>query len=63
VGCPVKADGILGPITKRMINRCVNKTGLLVAMRSEAAGVYRMIAAKKPALRVFLAGWLRRAYQ
>lgn len=63
VGYPVKDDGILGPITKGTINRCANKTGLLVAMRSEAAGVYRMIAAKKPALRVFLTGWLRRAYQ
>jgi len=63
VGSAVKEDGILGPITKGAINRCANKSALHIAMRSEAAGVYRMIVARKPGLRVFLAGWLRRAYQ
>ena len=32
------------------------------ALRSEAAGFYRLLAAQKPSLAVFLTGWLRRAY-
>ena len=62
-GYPVKEDGILGAVTIEAINNCANKSGLHIAMRSEAAGVYRLIVARKPALSVFLTGWLRRAYQ
>ena len=50
-------------MTIEAINNCANKSGLHIAMRSEAAGVYRLIVARKPALSVFLTGWLRRAYQ
>lgn len=63
VGRVVKVDGQLGPVTVQAINDCGNKPGLFVAMRCEAAGVYRLIVACKPGLGVFLMGWLRRAYQ
>ena len=35
---------------------------LLAAIRSESAGYYRILAAEKPALKIFLKGWLNRAY-
>lgn len=63
VGRPVKIDGVLGPITLEALNSCPDKLSLLAAMRSEAAGVYRLIVAAKPEMGVFLAGWLKRAYQ
>lgn len=62
IGHPIKEDGILGPITKLTINQA-DPLFLMFAMRSEAAGVYRAIVAKNPTLKVFLAGWLNRAYQ
>lgn len=58
---PVTEDGVVGSQTIEAVNaadpRCV-----LIAMRSEAAAVYRMIAAADPTQRAFLAGWLSRAY-
>ncbi|MFP3944326.1 MAG: glycoside hydrolase family 108 protein [Alphaproteobacteria bacterium] len=54
-------DGILGPVTLRMANG-IEPARLLPALRSEAAGFYRMLAAEKPRLRKFLQGWLNRAY-
>jgi lysozyme family protein len=59
---PVKDDGVLGPITRAAINRS-DPAALVTAMRSEAAGTYRLIAALKPPLQKFLKGWLdNRAY-
>ncbi len=58
---PVVEDGILGPITILAICR-VDPDELLVAMRSEAAGVYRLIAALRKASGKFLNGWLNRSY-
>lgn len=62
-GFQVKEDGQLGPVTLSAVNNCANKSALHISMRSEAAGVYRLIVARKPELRVFLTGWMRRAYQ
>ena len=62
VGIPVKEDGVLGPVTRRAINDADRTFPLIVAMRCEAAGVYRLIVQRKPHLEVFLQGWLRRAY-
>jgi len=59
-GFPVEEDGVLGPETLKALNSC--GAGLLPAMRSEAAGFYRALAAQKPSMQVFLNGWLKRAY-
>lgn len=60
-GRPVTEDGHLGPITMGEVNHC-NPATMTVALRSEAAGQYRVLAAKNPALGKFLAGWESRAY-
>lgn len=54
-------DGILGPRTLTATNRA-SPQALLAALRSEAAGFYRLLAAQKPMLQKFLGGWLKRAY-
>jgi len=54
-------DGILGPKTLAAINELATWP-LLTALRSEAAGIYRQIVARRPASRKFLKGWLARAY-
>lgn len=56
-----KIDGILGPLTFAAANG--TWLGLIQASRSEAAGVYRMIAAIKPRSEKYLAGWMARAYE
>lgn len=61
VGWPVTEDGILGPVTLARINAS-RGSELLPALRSEAAGFYRLLAFTKSELREFLNGWLRRAY-
>ncbi|HLW69392.1 MAG TPA: glycosyl hydrolase 108 family protein [Candidatus Binataceae bacterium] len=65
-GHEVGEDGVLGPAT-RAAAAAVDGEALLAALRSEAAGVYREIAAgrsREAAERErFLAGWLRRAYE
>lgn len=60
-GFPVEEDGILGGITARTAAMPIQAV-LLAAMRSETAGIYRMIARTNPDEEVFLDGWLRRAY-
>ena len=57
----LKVDGIVGPITRKAINVSYADE-ILVAFKSEQAGVYRMIVYKKPEMDEFLNGWLRRAY-
>lgn len=60
-GRTVIEDGVLGPQTIRAAHS-VPVDMLLAALRSEAAGYYRMLVAARPTLRVFERGWLNRAY-
>jgi lysozyme family protein len=55
-GITVVEDGIVGAITLAAINKS-DATDLLAALKSEAAGYYRLIAQKE-----FITGWLNRAY-
>jgi lysozyme family protein len=57
----VEDDGILGPVTKQAAD-LANVDLLLTAIKSEAAGVYRNLAATNTSQQKFLKGWLRRAY-
>ena len=57
----VVEDGYIGPKTLDAINDA-NPNELLAAIRSEAAGFYRLIAEKQPNYRRYLIGWLNRAY-
>jgi len=57
----VAVDGVLGPQTFGAIDE-VPAIALCPAIRSEAAGFYRLLAAQRPELSKFLRGWLRRAY-
>lgn len=54
-------DGVLGPKTLSSVNAAEPRS-LLAALKSEAAGFYRELAARKPALEKFSKGWLNRAY-
>jgi lysozyme family protein len=54
-------DGILGIQTLKAVNEARQEC-LLPALRSEQAGVYRLLAAVKPEQNKFKVGWLRRAY-
>ncbi len=58
---PLPEDGVLGPQTLSAIN-AAPPAALYAALKSEAAGFYRWLAATKPALGKFLDGWLNRAY-
>lgn len=58
---PVEEDGVVGTQTIAAIN-AVDPDRMLVALRSEAAAVYRLIAAGDLTQRTFLNGWLNRAY-
>ncbi|MDR3179407.1 MAG: hypothetical protein LBT70_00720 [Holosporaceae bacterium] len=60
-GEQVAEDGIIGPITLAAINKS-DPTDLLAALKSEAAGYYRLIANANPSQQKFIEGWLRRAY-
>ncbi|GHT99291.1 hypothetical protein FACS1894126_5450 [Alphaproteobacteria bacterium] len=57
----VTEDGIIGPITLKAINNA-DSTDLLAALKSEAAGYYRLIANISPSQQTFINGWLNRAY-
>lgn len=55
-------DGIIGPKTFEAINQ-TQPVALLPALRSEAAGFYRLLANQKPTkYGGYLNGWLNRAY-
>lgn len=58
---PTADDGVLGPQTLSSTNAAEARS-LLAALKSEAAGFYRGLAAAKPPLAKFLPGWLNRAY-
>jgi lysozyme family protein len=60
-GKQVIEDGIIGPITLAAINKA-DSTDLLAALKSEAAGYYRLIANANPLQQKFIEGWLSRAY-
>lgn len=60
-GLKVLEDGILGPKTRRAINSTLGD-GLLRVLRSEAAGYYRSLVAQDFKFRIYLNGWLKRAY-
>ena len=62
VGMNVQEDGLLGPVTLSATNNA-DTNALLAAIKSEAAGYYRLIAAKNPSQQKFLNGWLNRAYR
>lgn len=57
---PVKEDGIIGPKTSMAI-KSADPSCLISALKSEAAGYYRLIAANQNN-EIFLNGWLNRAY-
>lgn len=59
-GKSIQEDGVLGPLTFAAVNSI--PYSFLPAFRSEIAGHYRLIVAKKPGDAEFLSGWLTRAY-
>jgi len=62
-GRRVRVDGILGPETCTAAWEATRASGgLLAALRSEAAGTYRLIAARDSSQVRFIRGWLDRAY-
>ena len=60
-GFPVTEDGVIGPATTLAARRA-DAAALTAAMRSEAAGHYRLVAANQKRGADFLKGWLNRAY-
>lgn len=60
-GFNVTEDGVLGTKTLEAVNS-VNESLLVIALKSEAAGFYRTLAARSDSQKVFLNGWLTRAY-
>jgi len=62
VGKNVQEDGLMGPETL-LATMYSEPRSLLAAIKSEAAGYYRQIAAKNPSQQKFLKGWLNRAYK
>jgi lysozyme family protein len=60
-GVALMEDGALGPKTWTAA-RAADPWATRAALRSEAAGFYRLLSTMKPSLAVFLNGWLRRAY-
>jgi lysozyme family protein len=60
-GQNVVEDGVIGSITLAAINKA-DPTDLLAALKSEAAGFYRLIASTNPSQQRFVEGWLWRAY-
>jgi lysozyme family protein len=61
VGSPVVEDGILGPQTADAAN-AHDPFELMPALRSECAGRFREIIARRPLSGVYERGWLNRAY-
>ena len=60
-GSPVTEVGTLGPVTTLAARRA-NPIALMSALRSEAAGHYRLVASKQKNGADFIKGWLNRAY-
>ena len=60
-GWLIKDDGDYGPKTQQSLVS-TPAFPVLAALRSEAAGFFRLLVAVKPNLQEFENGWLRRAY-
>lgn len=60
-GIRVKADGLPGPETCGAAGRA-DAAALMAALRSEAAGEYRLRVARDAGQAAFRDGWLNRAY-
>lgn len=54
-------DGVYGSATEEALRNADAKK-LLIALRSEAAGYYRRLVVSNQSQKVFLKGWLSRAY-
>lgn len=54
-------DGIFGPKTLKAANT-QEPFELMCALKSEAAGFYRLLAVQRSSLKPFLVGWLNRCY-
>ena len=61
-GIKLEEDGIIGQNTFEGIRQSLS-ANLLSAYKSECAGYYRSIVARKPEQEKFLTGWLNRAYR
>lgn len=57
----LKVDGILGPLTLAAVN-AADPEKVLQMMRYKAAEYYHALAKRRAESRVFLLGWLNRAY-
>ena len=60
-GYQIARDGVIGQQTSAMAEQFDPKV-LLVAIRCEAASMFRLIAERSPMKQKFLEGWLNRAY-
>ncbi|MGE5552814.1 MAG: glycoside hydrolase family 108 protein [Betaproteobacteria bacterium] len=60
-GHRVTVDGVMGPATLAAANAADPRV-ILAALRSEAAGHYRVLIARNAGLKRFEQGWLKRAY-
>ncbi len=54
-------DGIIGSQTLKAVQSC-EKSELIAALRSEAAGFFRLLVNIRPRSKKYLNGWLNRAY-
>ena len=57
----IKDDGVIGKMTLSAVNNIPHPT-LITAIRSEAAGFYRLLVCKNKKLSKYINGWLNRAY-
>ena len=57
----VTEDGVLG-VDTILAARRIDPSALIAALRSEAAGHYRLVASNQKSSAEFLKGWLNRAY-
>lgn len=60
IGNRLADDGNAGPLTRRAAMTAPSE--IIFAVRSERAGFYRELVARKPQLAKFLTGWLIRSY-
>lgn len=58
---PLATDGVLGPVTRRALDRAMKEGPVLTAFRREAEAYYRLIVSRNGKLSPFLNGWLTRA--
>jgi len=61
VGQTVTVDGVIGPETAGAAGMLC-ELAVIAALRSEAAGEYRVILVRNPDRAPFAAGWISRAY-